>query len=317
MIDYYKALEIEKEEIEKIRIRSPLTCKTKYGVCQKCYGLNLSDLKEVEEGTAVGILAAQAIGEPGTQLTMRTFHYGGVFGETDITTGIPRVEEIFENRDPKVEVQVSEVDGRVVEIEERKIKIKSEETGKMFEYEILPGLEILVSKGDKVKKGQKLSEGNLNFRKLFTLLDREDFLREIVKEVQRVYVSQGVQIHDKHVEIVVKQMLSRVKITDRGDSDFLEGEIVEKDLYLEEKERLKKEGKNPPKAKEILLGISKAALTTSSFLSAASFQETTKVLILASIEGKEDKLKGLKENVILGKLIPVGSGYRKQDEEKE
>jgi len=317
IIDYYKALEIEKEGIEKLRVRSSLTCKTKYGVCQKCYGLNLADLKEVEEGTAVGILAAQSIGEPGTQLTMRTFHYGGVFGETDITTGIPRVEEIFENREPKVEAQISEVDGKVIAIEDEKIKIKDEKTGKIFEYEILPGLEILVSKDDKVKKGQKLSEGNLNFRKLFTLLDKEDFLREIIKEVQKVYVSQGVQIHDKHIEVVVKQMLSRVKITERGDSDFLEGEIVEKDLYLEEKERLKKEGKEPPKAKEILIGISKVALTTSSFLSAASFQETTKVLILASIEGKEDKLRGLKENVILGKLIPVGASFRKQNEEKE
>ncbi len=317
IIDYYKALEIENEGVEKIRIRSPLTCKTKYGVCQKCYGLNLADLKEVEEGTAVGILAAQSIGEPGTQLTMRTFHYGGVFGEADITTGIPRVEEIFENREPKIEAQVSEVDGKVVEIDDRKIKIKEEKTGKIFEYEILPGLEILVSKGEKVRKGQKLSEGNLNFRKLFELLDREDFLREIIKEVQKVYVSQGVQIHDKHIEIVIRQMLSRVKIIERGDSDFLEGEIVEKDFYLEEKERLKKEGKKPPKAKEILLGISKVALTTSSFLSAASFQETTKVLILASIEGKEDKLRGLKENVILGKLIPVGTGFIREDEEKE
>jgi len=316
MIDYYKALEIEKEGIEKVRVRSPLTCKTKYGVCQKCYGLDLANLKEVEEGTAVGILAAQSIGEPGTQLTMRTFHYGGVFGETDITTGIPRVEEIFENREPKIEAQISEIEGKVIEIEDRKIKIKEEKSGKIFEYEVLPGLEILVSKGEKVKKGQKLSEGNLNFRKLFNLLDRENFLREIVKEVQKVYVSQGVQIHDKHIEIIVRQMLSRVKIVKSGDSDFLEGEIVEKDLYLEEKERLKKEGKTPPKAKEILLGISKVALTTSSFLSAASFQETTKVLILASIEGKEDKLRGLKENVILGKLIPVGTGFRK-DEEKE
>jgi DNA-directed RNA polymerase subunit beta' len=317
MIDYYKALEIEKEGIEKIRVRSPLTCKTKYGVCQKCYGLNLADLKEVELGTAVGILAAQSIGEPGTQLTMRTFHYGGVFGEADITTGIPRVEEIFENREPKIEAKVSEVEGKVVEVEERKIKIKDEKTGKIFEYEVLPGLAILVEKGQKVKRGQKLTEGNLNFKKLFEILDREEFLREIVKEIQKVYVSQGVQIHDKHIEIVIRQMLSRVKIISRGDSDFLEGEIVEKDLYLEEKERLKREGKTPPKAKEILLGISKVALTTSSFLSAASFQETTRVLILASIEGKEDKLRGLKENVILGKLIPVGTGFVKDEEKTE
>jgi DNA-directed RNA polymerase subunit beta' len=316
IIDYYKALEIEKEKIEKIKARTPLTCKTKYGVCQKCYGLNLADLKEVEKGTAVGILAAQSIGEPGTQLTMRTFHYGGVFGESDITTGIPRVEEIFENREPKVEAQVSEVEGKVIEIKDRKIKIKDDKTGKVIEYEILPGLEILVSKGEKVKKGQRLSEGNLNFRKLFSFLEKEDFLREIIKEVQKVYVSQGVQIHDKHIETIVRQMFSRVKITKTGDSDFLEGEIVEKDLYLEERERLKKEGKELPEAKEILLGISKIALATSSFLSAASFQETTKVLILASIEGKEDKLRGLKENVILGKLIPVGSAFS-QDEEKE
>ena len=316
IIDWKKGEEILKAEIEKVRVRSPLTCKLKRRICQKCYGWDLGRGKLVELGEAVGIVAAQSIGEPGTQLTMRTFHYGGTFGEADITTGLPRVEEIFEARSPSIEALISEVDGTVLDITpDRKIKIKTQAQNpksSVFEYQVLPNLEILVKKGAKVKKGQVLSEGNINVKKLLTLVGKEETWKRMINEIQKVYVDQGVQIHDKHIEIIIRQMFSRVKILERGDSDFLPGQIVEKATFLEENERLKKEGKTPAKAKEIMLGITKVALTTESFLSAASFQETSRVLIKAALEGKDDFLRGLKENVIIGKLIPAGTGFKKE-----
>jgi len=320
IIDWEKGKEIVKNKIEKVRIRSPLTCKTKRGICQKCYGWDLGRGRLVELGEAVGIVAAQSIGEPGTQLTMRTFHYGGVLGEADITTGLPRVEEVLEARTPNLEAVVSEVEGQVIDItKDGKIKIKAKKGNpktQIFEYSAPPQFEILVKKGEKVEKGQPLTEGNINLKKLARFLTKEQLQKKIIQEVQKIYVSQGVQIHDKHFEIIVRQMFSRVKIKERGDSDFLPGQIIEKATFLEENKRLKKEGKKLAKAKEIMLGISKVALTTESFLSAASFQETTRVLIKAAIEGKVDYLRGLKENVIIGKLIPAGTGFRRDEEKK-
>ena len=320
IIDWEKGKEIVKNKIEKVRIRSPLTCKTKRGICQKCYGWDLGRGRLVELGEAVGIVAAQSIGEPGTQLTMRTFHYGGVLGEADITTGLPRVEEVLEARTPNLEAVVSEVEGQVIDItKDGKIKIKAKKGNpktQFFEYSAPPQFEILVKKGEKVEKGQPLTEGNINLKKLARFLTKEQLQKKIIQEVQKIYVSQGVQIHDKHFEIIVRQMFSRVKIKERGDSDFLPGQIIEKATFLEENKKLKKEGKKLAKAKEIMLGISKVALTTESFLSAASFQETTRVLIKAAIEGKVDYLRGLKENVIIGKLIPAGTGFRRDEEKK-
>lgn len=313
IIDWKAGKKILEQKIERVRVRTPLTCKLKRGICQKCYGWDLGRDKEISLGEAVGIVAAQSIGEPGTQLTMRTFHYGGVMGEADITTGLPRVEEIFENRTPSFkEAVVSEVDGKVVEVTKERIKILSEK-GENIEYSVLPDTKIFVRKGDKVKKGMQLTEGDLNFKKLYSILDKKELWRLMVKEIQKIYVSQGVQIHDKHLEVILRQMFSRVRIENEGDSDFLPGEIVEKASFLEEVERLKKEGKKPPKGKEIMLGISKVALTTESFLSGASFQETTRVLIKAAINAKVDRLMGLKENVIIGRLIPAGTGFSKEE----
>lgn len=316
MIDWKKGKEIVEAGVEKIQVRSPLSCKNRRrAVCQKCYGLDLGRNKLVDCGEAVGIIAAQSIGEPGTQLTMRTFHYGGVLGEADITVGLPRVDEILENRAPNIEAIVSEVSGTVIDISDhRKIRIRVENGNSEVEYQVPPQFDIFVRKGDKVKKGQQLTEGNLNFRRLFDILEKEELWRKMINEVQKIYVSQGVQIHDKHIEIIIKQMFSRVRIIDPGDSTFLPGEIVEKGSYLMERDRLKKEGKTPPKAKQLLLGISKVALTTPSFLSAASFQETTRVLIKASLDGIEDPLLGLKENVIIGKIIPAGTGFQYEKE---
>lgn len=313
IIDWKAGKKILEQKIERVRVRTPLTCKLKRGICQKCYGWDLGRDKEISLGEAVGIVAAQSIGEPGTQLTMRTFHYGGVMGEADITTGLPRVEEIFENRTPSFkEAVVSEVDGKVVEVTKERIKILSEK-GENIEYSVLPDTKIFVRKGDKVKKGMQLTEGDLNFKKLYSILDKKELWRLMVKEIQKIYVSQGVQIHDKHLEVILRQMFSRIRIENEGDSDFLPGEIVEKASFLEEVERLKKEGKKPPKGKEIMLGISKVALTTESFLSGASFQETTRVLIKAAINAKVDRLMGLKENVIIGRLIPAGTGFSKEE----
>jgi len=325
---------------EKIRARSPLSCKTFRGVCQKCYGWDLGTNKLIKFGNAVGVVAAQAIGEPGTQLTMRTFHTGGVAEGGDITQGLPRVEEIFEARIPSGKAMISQIDGKVVEItQDRIIKIKSSAPAKVttekvksppregearstklsgkkskletdiMEYQILPKKAIWVEVGQEVKKGQQLCEGHLDLKELFRALSKEETQRYIVKEVQKIYASQGAVIHDKHIEVIVRQMFSRVRIKDAGDTTFSNGQIVERAKVAEDNAKLKKEGKKMASVNPILLGISKVALTTDSFLSAASFQETSRVLIRAAIDGQEDKLRGLKENVIIGKLIPAGTGF--------
>lgn len=329
IIDYNKGEKILKAGIEKITIRSPLSCKSKKGICRRCYGWDMGFNRLVKLGSAVGIVAAQSIGEPGTQLTMRTFHTGGVAGGADITQGLPRVDEILECRPPKGKAIISFVDGIVEDIssdrkvkirvkgdmppEKTKGKIKKTKTKKddIIEYKIPDGMGIWVKKDDIIKKGQQICEGSIDLKELFKATDAETCKRYIVKEIQRIYASQGVTIHDKHIEIIIRQMFSRNKIVDSGDSFFLQGEVVEQDRFNKINAELKKENKKPAQAQSILLGISKVALTTNSFLSAASFQETSRVLIEASLIGKEDKLTGLKENVIIGKLIPAGTGFRK------
>ncbi|MFA5009204.1 MAG: DNA-directed RNA polymerase subunit beta' [Candidatus Paceibacterota bacterium] len=309
------AQRIKDLHIPSVKVRSPMTCKCKRGICQKCYGLDLGWKKIVDFGEAVGVVAAQAIGEPGTQLTMRTFHTGGVAGEADITRGLPRVEELFERRAPKGEAEMCLKDGKVESIDEKTgiIKIiplngKSGKEPEVVEYKAPLNIEILVKEGDIVKKGDPLSIGSLDLKKLAKLLGKEATQLYIIKEIQRVYVSQGVSINDKHVEIIVRQMFSRVKIKDPGDSIYSAEEIISRAKMLEENEKLTKENKKKIEAEEIVLGLSKVALNTDSFLSAASFQETSKVLIEASLRGEEDLLRGLKENVIIGKLVPIGTG---------
>ena len=313
---------IDSPEIESIRVRSPLSCKTPGSVCQKCYGWDLGNNQLVKKGEAVGIVAAQAIGEPGTQLTMRTFHTGGVAEGGDITQGLPRVEEVFEARIPAGKAAISQVDGKVVEITPEKIiRIKpnegSDQKNKkkkedIVEYQVPPKKALWVEKGDEVKKGQQLYEGHLDLKELFKQVGKEETQKYIVKEIQKIYATQGAVIHDKHVEVIVRQMFSRIRIKDVGGSSYSVGEVMELARALEENEKLKKEKEKPMTFQTILLGISKVSLTTDSFLSAASFQETSRVLIRAAIEGKEDKLRGLKENVIIGKLIPSGTGFQEK-----
>jgi DNA-directed RNA polymerase subunit beta' len=315
-VDWEKAKEINLAEIPSLRLRSPLSCKLAKGVCQKCYGWSLGSGREVPLGEAVGVVAAQAIGEPGTQLTMRTFHTGGV-AASDITMGLPRVEEIFEAREPMGKAALAPVEGEVLEIVslgvgERMIKIKSKTKAKEFLEVPLPlGKQVLVSQGDPVLAGQPLTEGNLDLKELFKAVGLEPTQRHIITEVQRIYVSQGAGIHDKHLELIVRQMFSRLKIKESGESQFLPGEVISQARLAEENERLEKAGKAVATATPILLGISKVALTTDSFLSAASFQETSRVLISSAVSGRQDQLQGLKENVIIGKLIPSGTGFKK------
>jgi len=328
IIDWERAELIIASGVEKVRLRSPISCRLERGVCQKCYGWDLGQNQLVKLGEAVGIVAAQAIGEPGTQLTMKTFHTGGVAGGGDITFGLPRVQEVFEAREPGGKAAISHVEGKVIEITpDRVIKIKSRIESKssqnnpskkkktkkteIVEYKIPPEIAIWVQPGGVVKKGQQLCEGNLDLRELFKTAGIKEVQRYIIQEIQKIYVSQGAVIHDKHIEVIVRQMFSRLRIKDPGESSFVPGEIVERSTFLEANTILKREKKKPATGIPILLGMSRVALTTDSFLSAASFQETSRVLIKAAIEGKEDKLRGLKENVIIGKLIPAGAGFRK------
>jgi len=314
IIDWQKGRKIVEKGIKKVRVRSPLSCKSQRGVCQKCYGWDLGNNKLIKLGEAVGIVAAQSIGEPGTQLTLRTFHLGGVAG-VDITVGIPRVEEILEKRPPKGEALVAEEEGKVIAITpEKKIKIKTKNG--ILEYQAPPKANVLVKEGEKVEKGRQLTEGSIDLKKLSQLVSKEELWRYMIKELQKIYVFQGAQIHDKHFEIIIRQMFSRVRVKDPGDSYFLPGQIIEKETYFRENKRLKKEKKKPIKAVQVILRISKVALTTDSFLSAASFQETSRVLVKAALAGKEDRLVGLKENVIIGKLIPAGTGFSKNGQEE-
>jgi len=311
MIDDNAGYEIEKAGIERVKIRSVLTCKTWHGVCQKCYGRNLATGYTVEIGEAVGTLAAQSIGEPGTQLTMRTFHTGGVAGD-DITRGLPRVEELFEVRKPKGQAVVVEVSGKVRFAENkgrREVEILGENDEVLGAYRVHYGSRLKFAEGDYVEIGDALTEGPLNPHDILKTKGLQEVQRYLLQEVQKVYRSQGVDINDKHIEIIIRQMLKKVKIEDPGDTSMLPGAFVDLSTFEEENYKVINLGGMPAVCSPMLLGITKASLNTDSFLSAASFQETTKVLTEAAIKGKIDNLIGLKENVIIGKLIPAGTGY--------
>jgi len=384
--DHIRELESAKEELQEAHVRSVMTCKLRNGVCQKCYGYDLAYNKFVKPGTAVGIMAAQSIGEPGTQLTMRTFHTGGVAGGKDITQGLPRVEELFEARQPKQKAVMAEVSGKVeIEKVEREIvqagtgkqivdtrpgqsivkihytgmeeasyavkrggkvliedgataqigdvlgeqkdgeKVLSEvkgvvkvekntvtivyEADKVREYIIPPGYSLYVKDGDEVVAGDAITEGHLDLQLLFKHKGQDAVQRYLSKEIQFIYTSQGQKLNNKHIEIIIRQMFSRVMVTEAGDTDLLPGEIVEKNTWLNENDRVAAEGGTLAEADQLFLGITKVSLSTDSWLSAASFQETTRVLVNAAVTGRIDKLQGLKENVIIGRLIPVGTGY--------
>ena len=299
--------------ITEVKIRTVLTCKSHIGVCAKCYGANMATGEPVQVGEAVGIIAAQSIGEPGTQLTMRTFHTGGVAGG-DITQGLPRVEELFEARKPKGLAIITEFGG-VATINDtkkkREIIVTNNETGESKAYLIPYGSRIKIQDGAVLGAGDELTEGSVNphdILKIKGLRAAQDYM---IQEVQRVYRLQGVEINDKHIEVIVRQMLKKIRIEENGDSEFLPGTMVDVLEFEDVNKKLVEEGKEPATGEQIMLGITKASLATNSFLSAASFQETTKVLTEAAIKGKVDPLIGLKENVIIGKLIPVGTGMRK------
>ena len=303
---------------ERIRIRSILTCQAKYGICTKCYGANLASGEPVTQGEAVGIIAAQSIGEPGTQLTMRTFHTGGIASAEDITQGLPRVEELFEGRKPKHLAIISEIDG-VVSFQDikknRHLVVTNNETGDQRAYPVYSA-HTKFNEGDFVKAGQTITDGVVNPHDVLAVLGVEAVQDYIIQEVQRVYRLQGVDINDKHIEVIVRQMMKKVRVDEQGDTDLLSGAMVERSEFETANEKIReriKAGETDLKEATcipVLLGITKASLATESFLSAASFQETTRVLTEAAIKGKVDPLLGLKENVIIGKLIPAGTGMK-------
>ena len=312
MINKDMAKQIVDAGITQVEVRSVIGCRSKHGVCQKCYGMGLARREEVSIGESIGIIAAQSIGEPGTQLTMRTIHSGGVAGVADITQGLPRVEEIFEARKPKGLAVITEIDG-IVKISESKKKkeviVTSKDDSKT--YTIPFGSKLKVKDGDQVKAAQALIEGSINPAEILAIKGPEGVYEYVISEVQKVYRNQGVDINDKHIEIIARQMLRKMRVEDSGDTDMFPGSLV--DMYeFEDKNKLaEQEGKRLATGKRVLLGITKASLATDSFLSAASFQETTRVLTEAAIKGKEDNLIGLKENVIIGKLIPAGTGMKR------
>jgi DNA-directed RNA polymerase subunit beta' len=369
MIDDALSEKIEKSSVSEVEVRTILRCTLTRGVCAKCYGYDLGFNKPVEMGAAVGIVAAQAIGEPGTQLTMRTFHTGGVAG-LDITQGLPRVEELLEAREPKGQAMISEINGYVASVksssketvirveaqdiskdeyrlDSHKVQIKDGETvnagDPMFvneqgetikatnagvvkvennklvviresenfkEYVAPAGLNLIVKEGDLVTQGQVLTEGNLNLNQVFALRGIEACQDYIIKDVQEIYASQGQNVNEKHIEIIVRQMFSKVRVTESGDTELISGDLVDKTRLGLENARVTATGGRPAQIEQLLMGITKSSLSTESFLAAASFQETTRVLIDAAINAKTDYLRGLKENVIIGKLIPAGTGYR-------
>ncbi|WP_282142404.1 DNA-directed RNA polymerase subunit beta' [Cytobacillus oceanisediminis] len=307
------AVEIVSAGIEKVWIRSAFTCNTRHGVCKKCYGRNLATGQEVEVGEAVGIIAAQSIGEPGTQLTMRTFHTGGVAGD-DITQGLPRIQEIFEARNPKGQAVISEIDGVVVGINEgrdrqHEIVVQGEVESKTYTAPYTARLKVAVN--DEVVRGQELTEGSIDPKELIKVKDVTAVQEYLLREVQKVYRMQGVEIGDKHIEVMVRQMLRKVRVIDAAETDVLPGTLLDVHQFTDANEKALLAGKMPATGRPVLLGITKASLETDSFLSAASFQETTRVLTDAAIKGKRDELLGLKENVIIGKLVPAGTGMQR------
>jgi DNA-directed RNA polymerase subunit beta' len=311
-MDANMAERIEKAGIKNVKIRSVFTCRAKIGVCAKCYGMNMGTAQKINIGEAVGIVAAQSIGEPGTQLTMRTFHTGGVAG-ADITQGLPRVEELFEARKPKGLAIVTEIAGtvRIEETKKKRTVVVVSEDGEEVSYDIPFGSRLKVDNGDTISAGDEITEGSVNPHDILRIKGIDGVRNYLLSEVQKVYRLQGVDINDKHLEVVVRQMTRKVKIVEPGDTDLLPGVMIDIFDFEEENQRVIENGGEPAKCEQTLLGITKAALATDSFLSAASFQETTRVLTDAAIKGKIDPLVGLKENVIIGKLIPAGTGMMK------
>ncbi|PEX91158.1 DNA-directed RNA polymerase subunit beta' [Bacillus cereus] len=308
---------VENSGVETVNIRSAFTCNTRHGVCKKCYGRNLATGTDVEVGEAVGIIAAQSIGEPGTQLTMRTFHTGGVAGD-DITQGLPRIQEIFEARNPKGQAVISEIDGVIAAINDVKDRQEVVVQGEVEArtYAIPYGARLKVILGQPISHGKELTEGSIDPKELLKVTDITAVQEYLLREVQKVYRMQGVEIGDKHVEVMVRQMLRKVRVSDAGETDVLPGTLLDIHQFTDANAKVLLKGKQPATARPVLLGITKASLETDSFLSAASFQETTRVLTDAAIKGKRDELLGLKENVIIGKLVPAGTGmnrYRKVD----
>ena len=307
---------------ETLKIRTVLSCRSRKGVCAKCYGGNMATGREVQRGEAVGIIAAQSIGEPGTQLTMRTFHTGGVASDQDITQGLPRVEELFEARKPKGQAIITEFGGTVSIDDTKKgrelkeVVITDTEGGRTKSYMIPYGYEILVREGETIPAGAQLTKGSVNPHDILRINGIRAVQDYMLQEVQRVYRLQGVEINDKHIEIIVRQMMKKITIDDPGDSDWLPGESVDVLDFDDRNRELEASGLQQASGSQVILGITKAALATNSFLSAASFQETTKVLTEAAINGRVDPLLGLKENVIIGKLIPAGTGMKLYSEPK-
>ena len=312
MITKAIAKQIVESGIKQVIVRSVIACRSKHGVCQKCYGMGLARREEVSIGESVGIIAAQSIGEPGTQLTMRTIHSGGVAGVADITQGLPRVEELFEARKPKGLAVITEIDGTVKISETKKKKeiiVTSKDDSKT--YTIPFGSKLKVKDGDEVKAAQPLIEGSINPAEILTIKGPEGVYEYLISEVQKVYRNQGVDINDKHIEVIARQMLRKIKIENGGETSMFPGSLVDIYEFENKNKEAVEQGKQPATGRRILLGITKASLATDSFLSAASFQETTRVLTEAAIKGKEDDLIGLKENVIIGKLIPAGTGMKR------
>ena len=312
MITPKRAAKVVATGVDKVKIRTILTCKSHVGVCSKCYGANMATGQSVQVGEAVGIIAAQSIGEPGTQLTMRTIHSGGVAGVADITQGLPRVEELFEARKPKGLAIISEIDGKVKIKETKKKKevvVTSKDNSKSY---VIPfGSKMKVKDGDMVEAGEPLIEGSINPAEILEIKGPEGVYEYLISEVQKVYRNQGVDINDKHIEVIGRQMLKKVRVEDNADTDMFPGSLIDMYEFEDKNNEAIAQGKRPATGKRVLLGITKASLATDSFLSAASFQETTRVLTEAAIKGKVDDLVGLKENVIIGKLIPAGTGMQK------
>jgi DNA-directed RNA polymerase subunit beta' len=311
VVDNHLQARIEASNVIAVDVRSPLTCRSKYGICVHCYGWDLSSRKMVKTGVPVGVIAAQSIGEPGTQLTLRTKHTGGVVG-VDVTQGLPRVQELFEIRTPKLPSPLAEISGKV-KVKETDDGYEVKLTGKdknnatkTITYLLPANVNLMVSDGDLVAQGTQICSGSLDVRQVMEIKGLEAAQKYLINNIQGVYESQGIAIHDKHMEVLVKEMSDKLKIEDPGDTNFLYGQIVTRPVYLDENAKVKEKGGKPAKGKKVLLGLIQSALTTSSWLSSASFQQTTSVLTEASLLAEVDNLIGLKENVIIGRLIPVG-----------